>query len=328
MKLVGATGIGFAIAINEAKNFLESHGLDQLMPTRRLHLAPFQRLEPKGLGLRMVEGLADISPFRSHVETESREASVALRIDRVVSPLGLKQIEQALIGSQSFEPGSLTTQPAQGSAPPNDGPILGRATGTGADGKRPIGLEYAILGLGAETLVARYVGAPEQIAYNESVLRESLASLEGSRFLAPGADRADAVEWSAAPLANGQPPLPAPAGWIVEPAGPSPCPGLPPPTAVMTVFSPTDSTVTLRAALWTDGIRPDAAAAACSTRRGSLGTASYSARTDFLGMSYLIEGVFAPIGPSHVVQLESVAPDQKIQFARALLAAWLKRTAQ
>jgi S1-C subfamily serine protease len=325
MKLVGATGIGFAIPINEAKNFLESHGLDQLMPTRRLRLGPFQRLEPKGIGLRMVEGLADISPFRSHVETESRDASVTLRIDRVVSPLGLKQIEQALIGSHSFEPGSLMAEPTPAAAGSNGGPILGRATGTGADGKRPVSVEYAVVGLGAEKLVARYVGAPEQIAYNESVLRESLASLEGTRFLAPGTDRADAVEWS---TANNQNPLPAPAGWIAEPGGPSACPGLPQPTAVMTFFSPTDSTVTLRAAFFADGIRPDAAASACSTRRGSLGSASYATRAEFLGVSYLIEGVFAPTASAHVVQLEAVAPDQKTSFARAMLAAWLKRTAQ
>ena len=58
--------------------------------------------------------------------------------------------------------------------------------------------------LGAEKLVARYVGTPEQLAFNASVLRESLTSLEGSRFLAGGIERLDSLEWTTAPIAIGQ----------------------------------------------------------------------------------------------------------------------------
>jgi len=58
--------------------------------------------------------------------------------------------------------------------------------------------------LGAEKLVARYVGALEQLAFNASVLRESLTSLEGSRFLAGGIERLDSLEWTTAPIAIGQ----------------------------------------------------------------------------------------------------------------------------
>ena len=36
----GDAGIGFATPVNDAKDFLETQGLDQLMPTRRLYLGP------------------------------------------------------------------------------------------------------------------------------------------------------------------------------------------------------------------------------------------------------------------------------------------------
>ena len=279
MKLVNADSIGFAIPINAAKDFLESHGIDQLMPTRRLRLAPFHRLESKGVALRMAEGLSDVSPFRSHVENDARDAPLALRIDRVVSPWSPKQLEQVMISSQSFEPGSLTAAPGQRPAPTADRPLLGHAVGTAADGKRPVAVEYAIVDLGAEKLVARYVGTPEELAFNAGVLRESLTSLEGSRFLTGGIDRVDTLEWTAAPIASGQRVLPAPSGWIAEASGPSLCTGLPPPTAVITMFPPADSTITMRAALWPQGdIRPDSAASSCSSRRGSVSSASCTRR--------------------------------------------------
>ena len=45
-------------------------------------------------------------------------------------------------------------------------------------------MEYGILELGAEKLVARYVGSAEQLAYSESVFRDSLLSLDGQRLIA------------------------------------------------------------------------------------------------------------------------------------------------
>lgn len=71
MRLTNASGIGFAIPVNHVKDFLESHGLDQLMPVRRLRLGGFQSIEAKAIGLRLPEGLVDMSPFRSRVETDA-----------------------------------------------------------------------------------------------------------------------------------------------------------------------------------------------------------------------------------------------------------------
>ena len=43
-------------------------------------------------------------------------------------------------------------------------------------------MAYALIDLGRERMVARFVGPAEQLAFNESVLRESLASLEADRW--------------------------------------------------------------------------------------------------------------------------------------------------
>ena len=51
-RLKDATGIAFAIPINQVKDFLESRGLDQLMPTRRLRLGGMQRSDAKAVAMR------------------------------------------------------------------------------------------------------------------------------------------------------------------------------------------------------------------------------------------------------------------------------------
>src|SRR5262249_19781622 len=103
MKLVDAVGIAFAIPINQVKDFLERRGLDQLIPARPLRLRPFQTIEGKGVGLRLPEGMTDRSPFRSRVETDPNASPPSLKIDRVLSSWNVKQIEQVLLDSQSFE---------------------------------------------------------------------------------------------------------------------------------------------------------------------------------------------------------------------------------
>jgi len=72
---------------------------------------------------------------------------------------------------------------------------------------------------------------------------------------------------------------------------------------------------------------PDAAASACSSRRGTAGAASYSMTTDWLGVPYVIEGAFISAGP-RVMQLEILATPQRSALARALLAVWVKRAGE
>jgi S1-C subfamily serine protease len=117
MRLRRATDIAFAIPINDVKDFLESHGLDQSMPARRLRLG-LQSLEAKGVRLRLPETLADGSPFYSHVEAVAGGLDIVLRIDRVLSPWTLRQLEETLIGGQTLEPLLMT---------PREGRLLPRA---------------------------------------------------------------------------------------------------------------------------------------------------------------------------------------------------------
>jgi S1-C subfamily serine protease len=330
MKLATGAGIGFAIPVNEVKDFLESHGIDHLMPVRRLRLGPFQDVEAKRMRLRLTEGLADTSPFRSRVETDAQAVDVALRIDRVLSPWSPKQIEQTLVGTQAFERLSTSASESQISSRLGDAPLLlGHATGAATDSNRETSMAYGILDLGAEKLVARYVGPAEAMAFNESVLRESLASLAGQRFLVADVGPVEKLEWSPAAVRDGQRALPIPMGWVVEPGAPSPCPGLAPPNTVAAAFPAHDFTLALRAAVWSTGdVTPDQAASACSARGGSLGGASYASRGEWLGVSYSIEGAFTRVGPRQLMQLEVLAPDQRSAFARSLLVAWIKKATE
>ena len=86
-RLRDAGNIAFAIPINQAKSFIESRGLDQLMPTRRLRLGGLQRFDAKGIALRLPEGLVRciavqitpghrLEPDRDHDARRSRDVAM------------------------------------------------------------------------------------------------------------------------------------------------------------------------------------------------------------------------------------------------------------
>jgi S1-C subfamily serine protease len=324
-RVTGDAGIAFAIPINLAKDFLESRGLDSLMPSRRFRLGAPQTLAGKGISLRLPDGVGDTSPFRSRVESDPELAGIALRIDRVFSPWNARQLEQSLLGPEAFERLQIENSDSQIATRSGSAPIrLGHADGT--SGAADVRMQYGILELGAEKLVARYVGSAEQLAYSESVFRDSLLSLDGQRLIAGPPPPVEKLEWSQPPPAAGSLNLPLPVGWVVEPSAPSPCMGLPRATVSTAAYPDNDVTVALRGAAWdTNNVAPEDAAAACSSRRGSSGAASYTLSADWLGVSYSIEGAFIRVGARQMMQLEVISPNQKAPFARALLAEWLKK---
>jgi S1-C subfamily serine protease len=325
-RVTGDSGIGFAIPINRAKDFLESRGLDSLMPARRLRLGASQSFEGKGIALRLPDGVSDGSPFRTRVESDPGSSEVALRIDRSVSPWTTRQIEQALTGSEAFERLAIDARESQTAPRPGGTPLLlGRANGTAAGSNGQVKMHYGILELGPEKLVARYVGPAEQVAYNEGVLRDSLMSLEGRRLIAGDLGPVASIEWSRSPAASGLSGLPFPIGWIIEPGSPSACPRLPDAKGAGSVYPANDVTLALRVAVWdTLDVDPEKAAAGCSSRRGTAGAASYVSRVEWLGVSYSIEGIFLRLGGRRIGQLEVISPDAASASARALLAAWVK----
>ena len=321
MRLTRAADIAFAIPINDVKDFLESHGFDQAMQARRLRLGPVQNLEAKGVALRLPETLVDASPFHSHVETVAGGVDIVLRIDRVRSPWTPRQLEETLIGGQTFE--ALSMMPREGRVSRAGEPTMLLGSAAGLDASQNIRMDYAVLDLGPEKLVARYVGSPEQVAFNESVVRESLFSLQVQRFVPDERIALEKLEWS---TQNDRSMVPVPAGWSVEPGRPSPCSGLPQPAGFTAAFPPHDFTLMIRAAVWRGGeVVPDAAASACSSRRGSVEGASYASRGAWLGTTYVAEGAFVRVGSNQVVQLEVLATEERAALARALLATWMKK---
>jgi S1-C subfamily serine protease len=329
-RVTGDAGIGFAIPINQAKDFLEARGLDQLMPSPRLRLGPLQTLDGKGLALRLPLGVADTSPFRSRVESDAAASSVVLRIDRALSSWTAKQVEGTLIGTSAFERVSVEASDSQlSSRAGRSSMLIGRATGTLAGDAQAAGVYYGIVELNSEKLVARYVGPAEHLAYNESVLRESLLSIDGQRLAVGDVRQFQKLEWSAAISSSDAVAVPVPLGWTIEPGTPSMCAGLPDPAVAAAAYPPRDVSVALRTAIWNrTTLAPDAAAAACSTRRGSRGAASYSTRVEWLGVSYAIEGAFVRLGADHFAQLETIAPVAKSAAMPALLAAWIEEVSR
>jgi hypothetical protein len=327
-KLMGAAEIAFAIPINEVKNFLDTHGLDHVMPVRRLRLGVFQAIEGKGLGLRLPEGFVDRSWFMSHVETDAEAGDVAFRLDRVRSPWTPGRVAEALVSGKAFEPLAMSPRTGRDAlGPPVPSLLLGGAAGTEAESGREFRMDHAVLELGSEKLVARYVGPAEHMAYNESVLRESLISLQGQRLTAAALPDADKVLWTARTDPNGRS-VPVPVGWVVEPGRPSACGGVPEPQMVASASPARDASIVLRVAVWSDGVVPDAAALACAPSRGTAGPASYSTSVEWLGVSYIIEGIFTQAPSGQIVQLEVLATEPRTAFARALLGIWLKRASE
>lgn len=323
-RLRDASNIAFAIPINHAKSFIESRGLDQLMPTRRLRLGGLQRFDAKGIALRLPEDIADASPFRSRLDSDSGPTQITMRVDRVMSPWMLSRLEQELVKTQAFERGSIATNESRTTRVGSATALMGRASGNAENGAE-IGMAYALMDLGREKIVARFVGPAEQFAFNESVLRDALVSVEADRLIAGELDPVEKLEWHET---SAERRVPLPVGWVVEPGAPSFCTGLSKPGAAGIAVPVRDFTVALRVAIWSGAVGPDEAASNCSSRRGSLGQASYTTRTDWLGVSYTVEGVFVRVGPQQVLQLEVLSPDQKSAYARALLAAWVKKATE
>jgi hypothetical protein len=324
MKLADANGIGFAIPINLAKRFLERYGIDQLLPARMLALGPPHVLDAKGLRLRLPYGFQDVAHERLRVEA-GQQATIALRIDRVDARSDLDQMRRVLLSGRPFEQATWSPMPSRDLAGRDRPALAGEARSTAAsDGD--LRMVYQVTDLGREKIVARYVGAAEEIAANMSILRESLASLEADPLLVSEVIQPPGLVWAAADVATlPGTRLPVPAGWVLEYGAPSSCAGLPPPHSGIVVSPAGDFTVSFRLGWWDRAaLDLDRASRACAPRRDTAGSPAYASRLVWFGSAYTIEGVFAAVGGDYVAQAEVVAPEQKHGLVRALFAEWVK----
>ena len=330
-RVKGDAGIGFAIPINQAKDFLESRGLDSLMPARALagwercrfskgraspcgcrrvssrHIAiPIARRERPGRGRRCVadrsRGLAmDRDADRAHTCCRPRRSNVSRsRSERKPDSVARAAARRLLVGPCDWDGCSAATA--------------------------EIRMQYGILDLGAEKLIARYVGSAEHLAYNESVLRGSLLSLDGQRLMSgDGSVECSTVVASARRCRSA-----VPQAGLSSLVRHRRVPRFRQRVAVMAAYPARDVDARTRAAaLGRRGGSPQQAAAACSSRRGSWRTRLYALRAEWLGVSYAIEGVFVRVGSRLVVQLEVISPEQKRRRWLALcLQTGSKRTSR
>ncbi len=316
-------GPGFAIPINLVKDFLESSSLERVFPASRLRLGPVQSFDWKRIRFRPPETFDDASPSRLRVEW-APPPEVSLIVQRVASPLTLAELDERLRGGPDVPHlGPIAGAESRMSRLGPRAALIGEGRAVAATGP-DAGITYAILDLGKEKVVAGYVGAPNQIAFNRSVLDGWLGSVEADPLLT--AEVRAPLPTALEPAALGSAPLMMmPPGWSREPAAPTPCRGFPAPEAVLQASPDGDFTVSLRAGWWPTsyGQSPEHALAACGLPRDAERPAHYALRSERLGVTYAIAGMFVAAGEG-MLQLEMIAPVAKQPYVRDLFAAWTR----
>jgi hypothetical protein len=317
MALERRSGLAFAIPINRVKDFLQSAGYERVFPARRLTLGGPQSFDRKALRMRMPDAFEDASRSRLRLEW-TPPGEVALQVERVATPLGLAELEEALAAGRDF-PGFVAATAAAGrQASLGRRPaLLGWAQGSSPEGE-PLELGYAIVDLGGEKLVARYVGPPGQVAFNRSVFAGSLGSLEADPLLTAEVSAKAAPSFE--PLALPHPArlsAAAPDGWYQEPAEFSACPGLPGPEGAVGFSPEGDFTVSVRVAWWpVSAVARRQALAACGAATGFYGLSA-----ERLGLTGLVQGSFFA-RDGGLWGVEMTAPTAKEPFVRQRFRAW------
>ncbi len=326
LKLKEGDGIGFAIPVNAVKDFLEVNGYGGLVPVERLRLGKEETLEGKGLTLKLPDSMEDRSPSRLRVATDS-SPSVAFASDRVATTWDLARLEQALLTGEAF--GSfLATGVRRSQAFSGGRMVLGSATGSEGEDGAEAKIEYALFENGSEKVILRYVGPAEAIAFNRSVLKESLSTAKVDPLLASPVERPivpDRIAWEAIDLTTpAAPSVTLPRGWDEEPAAPFPCRGQAGVESAIAASPPGDFRISLRAGFWSEGGDPMSAARGCAERMGSFGASSYAYGVEYLGMIYAVSGTFIGVAGG-LLQLEVVSPAEVSALVSDLARSFVVR---
>jgi S1-C subfamily serine protease len=322
-------GPGFGIPINLVKDFLEGAGLLFEVPQTPLREGFVHELDWKGMQIDLPEGMVDESLQRLRVATGGEDHTVSFLAGRFVAPGRIHRMEKALLQGRivhDFVPtreGELRR--VRRGVP---GRLVGSAYGLRADGQ-PFRLEYALLEVGdtGEKVVARFLGSPEDVAYNLSLLRRSLDGMEAMALLTDEVRSPLEVTFDLVRFGRPTASLPVPADWSREPATRAACGGVPPAEAGLATTPPGDFTVVLRALRWPEAeIQPETVAKACGQPQGTPALA-YSRRERRLGVDIGVWGAFQRRG-GEVFLLEVEAPAVKLGFVRELYVEWLGRVAE
>jgi hypothetical protein len=292
--------------VNVVKDFLEAAGFLPQLPSPRLRPGPPQSLLGKGLRMSLPDGFADGEPDRLWLEARAEVDGPRLALDRVASPWRLDSIERALTEEAAFDPPGPGTPGERRLVDTGGRRVLGSARGAAGDGT-PLWMEYALLDLGPEKVVARYVGPAEVMAFNLSVLRASLESLEVDALLTEEVrDPIPAALVRVATRVPGAPEALVPEGFWQAASARGACGSLPQPDAGVVASPQGDFTVVFRGRYWRQApASAEAAAAGCGPLESRAG--AFAGRSERLGIAYSVEGAFRPVGEG-LLGLEIEAP--------------------
>jgi hypothetical protein len=307
------------------KDFLEGQGLLGQLPSERLYPGVAHDLDWKGLRVDWPDGLGDVSPTRLLADTGEPHAGLVSSVVRLASPWDPDELEAALLEGRGWPPF------APGRARPLRREERGRgrrgtALGEDEDGRR-FRVEYVLLDLGGEQVVARFLGAPDDVAFNLGLVKRSLESLEARVLLdaevkAPLEARFEPLAYAGG--AAGEALLPS--GWSVEPASFAACSAVPGAGSGLAASPVGDFTVVFRALRWTEGeLDREEVARACGA--ASSARAAYAGRFERLGLAMGVWGTFVE-RPGEVLLLEAEAPEAKLPFVRDLYREWLRLIAE
>jgi hypothetical protein len=316
-----APGPGFGVPVNLVKDFLETHGLLSQLPTERLRRGVVHGLGWKKFGIELPDGLADSSTARLRLEAGDPGGPISVRVERVATPWAAGELEEGLLQGKAlpgFVPSSVVSRRRfERGKPPR---VVGSAAGAAPDG-RPFRVEYAILDLGREKVVARFLAPPDEMAFNLSLVRRSLEGLEAERLLTREVRSPLKADFEPVPFpgATGGA-MPLPAGWASEPTTSASCEKALGAEGGLAASPPGDFTVVLRAlAFGRAAVPPEKLVRDCG---GSPGQGnSYAQRATRLGVALVTWGVVLPRGEETLL-LEAEAPEGKAPFLRELFAAW------
>ena len=335
----GSSGPGFTVPVNVVKDFLDSNGLLDRLPVTRLRPGVRHTLDWKGIAVELPEGFGDRSPSR--VLADAGElGEVAFNAFRWESPWPVSGLEEALLGGQAvpgFIPAAATPGPrpalerrAGGAGAERPASLAGTGAGTDASGRR-FRVEFAIVDLGREKVVARYLGPADAIAFNLGLIRRSLRSLSAAPMLAVPPLRSAAaapeavLEWVGFQTGEGGVVLPR--AWPREPAQEAACGALPTAEGGLLVRHPTDYTIVMRALRL--GQEASALARAvhdCDAARGLDGV-RYGFRFDRLGVAVAVRGVIVARGRESLL-LELESPVAKLPVVEELYSRWIAAIAE
>jgi hypothetical protein len=310
------------VPINIVKGLLETHGLDQALPVRRLRVGPVQELPFKGMRVGLLEYRNDVATSRLRVDLGDLDNEVTFRADRVYTPWPVQDVERWLLSDPALEP-ALGVERTRRSTIDGAGRLRSRAMGRHRTTGAAMELLYSVVDLGAESVIARFVGPAEQVAFNRGVLEAALAAFEADALVTRPLPNASALTWTSDRYLGGDAPVVAlPSAWLMEVTTGSVCRGLEPPAQARSVSPVEDFTLSLRVAWWPAGAA-DATRVAGACGGGLADQAPFVQRTTWAGVSYVTEGLVRSV-EGGVVMLAVTTPNERVSGARAIFEAWAR----